>query len=162
MLGMEQMRRSYGRFGYTGLFDQLPGKRVIYRVPMSTVEKVLELYQTLYSGITPREFHKKPASEHDIHVNQSWLKQALQGALLSGILSTTGRAKVRNVWPAGVDNFQADRRRRLVERMVIRTRRSFSKWPGALETALIGGFGRACQCPSQGGRLSRAPMPRAK
>jgi hypothetical protein len=44
---MEQKRRGYQRFGYTGLFDQLPGKRVIYSVPMSTVEKVLELYQTI-------------------------------------------------------------------------------------------------------------------
>lgn len=74
------MRQKYEAFGYDGLYDQTRHKRQIHRVPLSTAEKVLQLYQERYEGYTARRFYQKLRSQHGIRLPYSWVKKALYGA----------------------------------------------------------------------------------
>lgn len=74
------MRQKYEDFGYDGLYDQTRHKRHIHRVPLSTAERVLELYQESYNGFTARRFYQKLRSQHGIRLPYSWVKKALDGA----------------------------------------------------------------------------------
>ncbi len=78
-----QMRRWKGRYqiyGYDGLYDRRRGKPSPRRVPVETVEKVLELYREKYFGLNVRHFHEKLVEEHQIELSYTWVKRALQGA----------------------------------------------------------------------------------
>jgi transposase len=77
---MRRIRDRYGKFGYTGLFDQRRGKRSIHRIPMETAEEVLRLYQEVYFDLNMRHFHEKLREDHAIQVSYTWVQQALQGA----------------------------------------------------------------------------------
>ena len=79
------MRQHYEKFGYDGLYDQQHRKRHVYRVPLATAEKVLALYQGLYSGLTARRFNQKLRTDHGIRLKYGWVKQALLGAGLIAI-----------------------------------------------------------------------------
>jgi transposase len=77
---MRRIRDRYGKFGYTGLFDQRRGKRSIHRIPMATAEEILRLYREVYFDLNMRHFHEKLREEHAIQVSYTWVQQALQGA----------------------------------------------------------------------------------
>jgi transposase len=75
-----RIREKYEQFGYDGLYEQHRRKRHIHRVPLTTAERVLALYQQQYSGMPVRRFYQKLRAEHGILLNYSWVKQALYGA----------------------------------------------------------------------------------
>src|ERR1700736_196316 len=77
---MSRIRDRYGKFGYTGLFDQRRVKRSIHRIPMATAEEILRLYREVYFDLNMRHFHEKLREEHAIQVSYTWVQQALQGA----------------------------------------------------------------------------------
>ena len=77
---VNRIRQRYQEAGYDGLYDQQRRKRFVHRVPLPTAERVLALYQHSYSGLTPRRFHQKLATEHGIRLSYSWVRQALEGA----------------------------------------------------------------------------------
>jgi len=77
---MQRKRQAYQDFGYNGLFDRRRGKNSYHRVPMSTAEKVLALYQEKYPDFNVRHFHEKLREGEGIQLSYSWVKQALQGA----------------------------------------------------------------------------------
>jgi transposase len=77
------MRRWRGRLereGYTGLADRRKGKPSAQRIPLATVQKVLELYQKTYYDLNIRHFHEKLRDEHGIELSYTWVQKALQGA----------------------------------------------------------------------------------
>jgi len=53
------------------------------RMPLATVEKVLQLYQERYHDFNVRHFHEKLREEHGIQLSYTWVKLALQGAGLA-------------------------------------------------------------------------------
>ena len=75
-----RIRQKYEVFGYDGLYEQQRRKRHVHRVPLSTAEEVLALYQQSYTGLSVRRFHQKLRTEHSIRLSYSWVKQALLGA----------------------------------------------------------------------------------
>src|SRR5918993_55466 len=82
-ISCRQMQRWKTRFeheGYEGLFDRRRGIPSPKRVPLTTVETVLRLYQEHYFDFNVRHFHEKLKSEHEIELSYTWVKQALQGA----------------------------------------------------------------------------------
>jgi len=82
-ISCRQMQRWKTRFeheGYEGLFDRRRGIPSPKRVPLTTVETVLRLYQEQYFDFNVRHFHEKLQSEHQIELSYTWVKDALQGA----------------------------------------------------------------------------------
>ena len=82
-ISCRQMQRWKTRFeheGYEGLFDRRRGIPSPKRVPLATVEMVLDLYQEQYFDFNVRHFHEKLKSEHQIELSYTWVKGALQGA----------------------------------------------------------------------------------
>src|SRR6201988_664024 len=77
---MRRWRERYERDGYNGLLDRRRGKPSRRRVPLATVEKVLELYREKYFDLNVQHFHEKLVANHGIQLSYTWLKQALQGA----------------------------------------------------------------------------------
>jgi transposase len=77
---MRRWRWRYQQHGYDGLYDRRKGKPSPKRVPLETVEKVLQLYRQEYADHNVRHFHQKLRSEHGIGLSYSWVKAALQGA----------------------------------------------------------------------------------
>ncbi len=78
-----QMRRWVERYeeqGYDGLYDRRLGRPSPKRVPVGTVEQVLQLYQGRYFDLNVRHFHEKLGEEHGIQLSYSWVKKALQEA----------------------------------------------------------------------------------
>src|SRR5258707_11594703 len=82
-----QMRRWRGRwqrFGWDGLLDQRRRHPSQRRVPVETVERVLQLYREQYPGWNVRHFHEKLGEEHQIQLSYAWVKNGLQQAGLVG------------------------------------------------------------------------------
>ena len=77
---MRRWKERYEEEGYDGLMDRRCGKPNVRRVPVSTVEKVLELYREKYFDLNVQHFHEKLMREHQIQLSYTWVKQALQGA----------------------------------------------------------------------------------
>jgi transposase len=77
---MRRWRERLAKHGYDGLYDRRRGKASRLRVPMSTCEQVLQLYQEKYFDFNVKHFHEKLKEEHGIELSYSWVKQALQGA----------------------------------------------------------------------------------
>src|ERR1700680_3179103 len=77
---MRRWRERYEEFGFRGLFDRRRGKPSPKRVPVATLERVLELYRERYFDLNVRHFHEKLGSEHRIRLSYSWVKGILQGA----------------------------------------------------------------------------------
>jgi hypothetical protein len=61
--------------------DRRKGKPSARRVPIKTVEKVLQLFRQEYADHNVRHFHQKLVCEHGIELSYSWVKAALQGAM---------------------------------------------------------------------------------
>ena len=77
---MRRWRERYEQHGYDGLYDRRRGQPSPRRVPLATVEKVLELYREQYFDLNVRHFQEKLGQEHGIELSYTWVKQALQGA----------------------------------------------------------------------------------
>ena len=56
---MRRWRWRYEQHGYDGLYDRRRGQPSPRRVPLETVEKVLELYREQYFDLNVRHFHEK-------------------------------------------------------------------------------------------------------
>lgn len=77
---MRRWRERYIEHGYDGLFHRQQGKPSPKRIPVETVEKVLQLYSEQYFDFNVRHFHEKLREEHGIELSYTWVKLALQGA----------------------------------------------------------------------------------
>src|SRR5215471_19754106 len=77
---MRRWRWRYQQHGYDGLYDRRKGKPSPKRVPLETVESVLQLYRQEYADHNVRHFHQKLGSEYGMGLSYSWVKAALQGA----------------------------------------------------------------------------------
>lgn len=77
---MRRWRDRLNEHGYSGLWDYRKRKPSPKRVPMETVEKVLQLYREQYFDFNVRHFHEKLRDEHGIKISYSWVKTALQTA----------------------------------------------------------------------------------
>src|SRR5271155_1941475 len=77
---MRRWRERYEEFGFRGLFDRRRGRPSPKRVPVATLERVLELYRERYFDLNVRHFHEKLRGEHAIELSYSWVKGVLQGA----------------------------------------------------------------------------------
>ncbi len=83
ILGISErtFRRWRDRFesdGAAGLYDRRLGKLSGRRVPVDTVMRVLELFDTRYWDFTAKHFHEKLVSEHDFRCSYSWVRLTLQ------------------------------------------------------------------------------------
>ncbi len=92
---MRRWRARYQQQGYDGLFDRRLGRPSPKRVPVATVETVLQLYQQRYFDFNVRHFHEKLCAEHDIQLSYSWVKKALQGAGLVRVRGQRGPHRKR-------------------------------------------------------------------
>src|SRR5437867_3465555 len=88
---MRRWRERYDEHGYDGLFDRRQGQPSPKRVPVQTVEKILELYREKYFDFNVRHFHEKLQKEHAIELSYTWVKLALQGA---GLVKKSGKRGV--------------------------------------------------------------------
>jgi transposase len=77
---MRRWKERYQEFGYDGLFDRRTGKPSPKRVPLATVEEILQLYQEQYSDFNVQHFHEKLREKHQIRLSYTWVKRALQMA----------------------------------------------------------------------------------
>ena len=77
---MRRWRERYEEFGFRGLFDRRRGRPSPKRVPVATLERVLELYRERYFDLNVQHFHEKLRDEHQIELSYSWVKGVLQGA----------------------------------------------------------------------------------
>jgi transposase len=77
---MRRWRERMEAGGYGGLADRRKGKPSPQRIPVATVEKVLELYRETYYDLNIRHFHEKLKEEHSIELSYTWVQKALQGA----------------------------------------------------------------------------------
>src|SRR5215470_13733883 len=77
---MRRIKQRYEEYGYDGLYDRRKGKPSPKRVPLKTVEKVLELYREEYFDFNVKHFHEKLKEKHGIDLSYTWVKTALQGA----------------------------------------------------------------------------------
>jgi transposase len=77
---MRRWRERLEEGGYSGLGDRRKGKPSPHRIPLTTVEQVLRLYQESYYDLNIRHFHEKLKAEHGIELSYTWVQQALQGA----------------------------------------------------------------------------------
>jgi transposase len=77
---MRRWRERLEEGGYSGLADRRKGKPSAKRIPLATVEKVLDLYQERYYDLNIRHFHEKLGEDHGIRLSYTWVQKALQGA----------------------------------------------------------------------------------
>jgi transposase len=77
---MRRWKERYQEYGYDGLFDRRTGKPSPKRVPLATVEEILQLYQEPYSDFNVQHFHEKLREKHQIRLSYTWVKRALQMA----------------------------------------------------------------------------------
>src|SRR6266699_2126364 len=77
---MRRWRQRYEEGGYDGLYDYRKRQPSPKRIPLATVEKVLQLYREKYFDFNVRHFHEKLVEEHDIQLSYTWVKLVLQGA----------------------------------------------------------------------------------
>jgi transposase len=68
---MRRWRWRYQQHGYDALYDRRKGKPSPKRVPLKTVEKVLQLYRQEYANHNVRHFHQKLVQEHGIRLGAS-------------------------------------------------------------------------------------------
>src|SRR5438034_4556821 len=135
---MRRWRERMEEGGYAGLADRRKGKASAQRIPMSTVEKVLGLYQETYYDLNIRHFHEKLREEHAIELSYTWVQKALQGAGLVAKRHKRGphrRRRPRRPMPGMLVHIDGSKHRRLLRRprrdvaLRIRPRSPFSQ-PG--------------------------------
>lgn len=91
---LRRWKERYERWGYNGLVDQrrCPSK---HRVPMTELERVLQLYRERYRGFNGQHFHEIARREHGVTLSYSYVKQALQQAGLLPKRKARGRHRRR-------------------------------------------------------------------
>src|SRR3954464_15041572 len=77
---MRRWRERLNEHGYSGLWDYRKRSPSPKRVPMKTVEQVLQLYREKYFDFNVRHFYEKLRDEHGIALSYGWVKTALQTA----------------------------------------------------------------------------------
>lgn len=77
---MRRWRERWQEHGFDGLYDYRKRRPSPKRMPVKTLEKVLQLYREKYFDFNVRHFHEKLVEEHDIQISYTWVKLALQGA----------------------------------------------------------------------------------
>jgi transposase len=77
---MRRWRERLQEHGYSGLWDYRKRKPSPKRVPMQTVEQVLQLYREKYFDFNVQHFHEKLRQVHGIELSYTWVKTALQTA----------------------------------------------------------------------------------
>ena len=77
---MRRWRERLNEHGYSGLWDYRKRSPSPKRVPMQTVEQVLQLYREKYFDFNVQHFHEKLQERHGIHLSYTWVKTALQTA----------------------------------------------------------------------------------
>lgn len=77
---MRRWRERLQEHGYSGLWDYRKRQPSPKRVPMATVEQVLQLYREQYFDFNVRHFHEKLRDEHGVALSYTWVKTALQTA----------------------------------------------------------------------------------
>jgi transposase len=77
---LRRWRKRYEKYGYDGLYDRRKGRPSPKRIPVKTLQQVLELYREKYFDFNVRHFHEKLAEEHGIGLSYTWVKLALQTA----------------------------------------------------------------------------------
>ena len=77
---MRRWRERLNKHGYSGLWDYRKRKPSPKRVPMQTVEQVLQLYGEKYFDFNVQHFHEKLREVHGIQLSYTWVKTALQTA----------------------------------------------------------------------------------
>ena len=70
---MRRWKRHYEEQGYDGLYDRRLKRPSPRRVPLQTVERVLELYWERYFDFNVMHFVEKLHSEHEIALSYSWV-----------------------------------------------------------------------------------------
>src|SRR6202171_6304732 len=92
---MRRWRERYEEIGVRGLFDRRRGVPSPKRVPLTVLERVLELYREKYFDLNVRHFHEKLSTEHQIELSYSWVKGVLQGAGLIAPARKRGKHRQR-------------------------------------------------------------------
>src|SRR5438270_2146974 len=77
---MRRWRDRLNKHGYGGLWDYRKQQPSPKRVPMATVENVLQLYREKYFDFNVQHFHEKLRDEHGVELSYTWVKTALQTA----------------------------------------------------------------------------------
>ena len=77
---MRRWRERLHEHGYSGLWDYRKRRPSPKRVPMQTVEQVLQLYREKYFDFNVQHFHEKLREVHGIQLSYTWVKTALQTA----------------------------------------------------------------------------------
>jgi transposase len=77
---MRRWRDRLNEHGYSGLWDYRKRSPSPKRVPMQTVEQVLQLYREEYFDFNVQHFHEKLRERHGIDLSYTWVKTALQTA----------------------------------------------------------------------------------
>jgi transposase len=77
---MRRWRDRLNEHGYSGLWDYRKRQPSPKRVPMATVERVLQLYRERYFDFNVQHFHEKLRDEHGVKLSYTWVKTALQTA----------------------------------------------------------------------------------
>src|SRR5436305_9318219 len=73
---MRRWRERLNEHGYSGLWDYRKRSPSPKRVPMKTVEEVLQLYREKYFDFNVQHFHEKLRELHGIQLSYSWVKAA--------------------------------------------------------------------------------------
>lgn len=92
---LRRWRQRYEEGGYDGLYDRRKKQPSPKRVPVKTVERVLQLFREKYFDLNVRHFHEKLREEHNIQLSYSWVKAALQEAGLVAKGRRRGRHRRR-------------------------------------------------------------------
>ena len=98
---VRRLRWRYERYGYTGLIDRRRSRPSARAVPLSEVQRILQLYRDRYGprdgqpGFNVRHFYRKLRHEHAVTVSYTFVKQALQTAGLVTPRRARGRHRRR-------------------------------------------------------------------
>jgi len=88
---MRRWKQKYERYGYDGLFDRRRRRPSPRRVPVATVQRVLQLYQEQYRDFNVTHFWEQLREHHGIALSYQWVKTALQTAGLVTPRAPRGR-----------------------------------------------------------------------
>jgi transposase len=75
---MRRWKLRYQKTGYDGLFDRRRRRPSPRKVPLETVQRVLQLYREQYQGFNIAHFTDQLHEQHDIQLSYEWVKSALQ------------------------------------------------------------------------------------
>lgn len=92
---MRRLKWRYEQHGYDGLFDRRRRRPSPKRVPLATVQQVLQLYQQQYHDLNVRHFYEKLREQHQIKLSYQWVKTALQTAGLVKLQAKRGPHRQR-------------------------------------------------------------------